>query len=107
MNIVTKHPLTFSTSLLIVITLSYAPVLGQTQESSSKNTMITVTNSSFVKDALDSVHNETIPHYVKLSENEINQALVGLPSWTVLDGKLHKKPSNLLIFLHCLNSCIK
>lgn len=79
-----------STLLLIVITLSYTPVLGQTQESSANNIMITVTNSSFIKDALDSVHNETIPHYVKLSEDEINQSLVDLPGWIVLDGKLHK-----------------
>ncbi|HJU79348.1 MAG TPA: 4a-hydroxytetrahydrobiopterin dehydratase [Nitrososphaeraceae archaeon] len=82
--------ITISTLLLIVITLSYTPVLGQTRESVSNNTMITVTNSSFIKDALDSVHNETIPHYVKLSENEINHALVDLSGWIVLDGKLHK-----------------
>jgi 4a-hydroxytetrahydrobiopterin dehydratase len=91
MNIVIGHSLiTISTLLLVVITLSYTSVLGQTQESSSNNSMITVTNGSFIKDALDSVHNETIPHYVKLSENEINQALVDLPGWVVLDGKLHK-----------------
>ncbi len=76
--------------LLIIVTLGYTPVLGQTQEIASNNTMITPTNSSFIKDALDSVHNETIPRYVKLSENEINEALKDLPGWTILDGKLHK-----------------
>lgn len=44
-------------------------MLGQTQETTSKDTMDTSANSSFIKDALDSVHNETIPRYVKLSEN--------------------------------------
>lgn len=79
-----------NTLLLIIVTLSYTSVLGQTQETASNNTMGTSTNSSFIRDALDSVHNETIPHYVKLSEKEINQALKDLPGWTVLDGKLHK-----------------
>ena len=74
--------------LLIIVTLSYTPVLGQTQETAS-NTMVTSANSSF-KDTLDSVHNETIPRYVKLSEKEINEALKDLPGWTILDGKLHK-----------------
>ena len=91
MNIVNKQAIIMmSTLLLIIITLSYTPSLGQTQESASNNTMITFTNSSFIKDALDSVHNETIPHYVKLSENEINEKLEDLPGWIVLDGKLHK-----------------
>ena len=65
--------------LLIIVTLSYTPVLGQTQETASNNTMVTSANSSFIKDALDSVHNETIPRYVKLSEKEINKALKDLP----------------------------
>lgn len=76
--------------LLIIVTLSYTPVLGQTQETASNNTMVTSSNSSIIKDALDSVHNETIPHYVKLSEKEIDEALKDLPGWTILDGKLHK-----------------
>lgn len=75
--------------LLIMVTLSYTSVLGQTQETASNNT-IDFVNSSFIRDALDSVHNETIPYYVKLSEKEINEALKDLPGWTVLDGKLHK-----------------
>lgn len=72
-----------------MVTLSYTSVLGQTQETASNNT-IDFVNSSFIRDALDSVHNETIPYYVKLSEKEINEALKDLPGWTVLDGKLHK-----------------
>jgi 4a-hydroxytetrahydrobiopterin dehydratase len=77
--------------LLTIGTLSYTPVLGQTQETASKITMVTSGNSSsIIKDTLDSVHNETIPHYVKLSENEINEALKDLPGWIILDGKLHK-----------------
>jgi hypothetical protein len=64
--------------LLIIVTLSYTPVLGQTQETASNNTMVTLADSSIIKDALDSVHNETIPRYVKLSEKEINEALKGL-----------------------------
>ena len=76
--------------LLIIVTLSCTPVLGQTQETVSNNTIVTSANSSFIKDALDSVHNETTPSYVKLSENEINEALKDLPGWAILDGKLHK-----------------
>jgi 4a-hydroxytetrahydrobiopterin dehydratase len=90
-NIVTRHAIIMmSTLLLIIITLGYTPVLGQTQDSASNNTMVTFANSTFIKDALESVQNETIPHYVKLSENEINEKLEHLPGWIVLDGKLHK-----------------
>ena len=75
-----------------IVTLSDTPVLGQTQIASdtSDNTMFSSTNGSFIKDALDSVHNETIPNYVKLSDNQIVEALEGLPGWIMLDGKLHK-----------------
>jgi hypothetical protein len=76
--------------LLIIVTLSYTPVLGQTQETVSNNTMVTSANGLIIKDALDSVHNETIPRYVKLSEKEINESLKDLPGWTILDRKLHK-----------------
>ena len=72
-----------------IVTLSGTPVLGQTQIASD-NTMFSSTNGSFIKDALDSVHNETIPNYVKLSDNQISEALEGLPGWIMLDGKLHK-----------------
>src|SRR5687767_5050654 len=65
--------------LLTIVTLSYTPDLGQAQETASNNTMVTSVNSSFIKDALDSVHTETIPHYVKLSEKEINEAMKDLP----------------------------
>jgi 4a-hydroxytetrahydrobiopterin dehydratase len=73
-----------------IVTLSFTPVFGQTQNTISDNTMFTSINSSFIKDALDSVHNETIPNYVKLSDNEITEALKNLPGWIMLDGKLHK-----------------
>jgi len=76
--------------LLIIVTLSYATVLEGTLESAYDNTKVTFTNNSFIKDALDSVHNGTIPHYVKLPENEINEALKDLPGWMIQDGKLHK-----------------
>ena len=79
------------------MTLSYTPVLGQTQETASNNTMVTSANSSIIKDALDSVHNETIPHYVKLSEKEINEAL----------KESCTRPSTLLIFPLYLNLCTK
>jgi 4a-hydroxytetrahydrobiopterin dehydratase len=52
--------------------------------------MVIPINSSLIKDALNSVHNDTIPQYLKLSENEINEALKGLPGWVILDGKFHK-----------------
>lgn len=73
-----------------IVTLNYTPVLGQTQKNTSEYIMFSSTNSSFIKDALDSVHNETIPNYVKLSDNQITQALKDLPGWMMLDEKLHK-----------------
>jgi 4a-hydroxytetrahydrobiopterin dehydratase len=77
--------------LLIIVTSSYTSVTGQAQETPSENnTMVIPINSSLIKDALNSVHNDTIPQYLKLSENEINGALNGLPGWIILDGKLHK-----------------
>ena len=77
--------------LLIIVTSSYKPVVGQAQETPSKdNTMVISINGSLIKDALTSVHNDTIPQYLKLSENEINEALKDLPGWAILDGKLHK-----------------
>ena len=77
--------------LLIIITLSHTSVMGQAQETPSKNnTMVISLNGSLIKDALTSVHNDTIPQYLKLSENEINDALEDLPGWVIFDGKLHK-----------------
>ena len=77
--------------LLIIVTSSYTSVMGQAQETTSENnTMVRSINSSFIKDALTSVHNDTIPKYLKLSENEINEALEDLPGWIILDDKLHK-----------------
>jgi len=65
--------------------------IGQTQETQPKiNTTLVSINGSDIKDALTSVHNNTTPNYVKLSENQINEALKHLPGWTILDGKLHK-----------------
>ena len=77
--------------LLIIVTPCYTTVMGQTEETISKNnaTVISI-NGSYIKDALASVHNDTIPHYLKLSENEINEALKDLPGWIILDDKLHK-----------------
>ncbi|HEY7695784.1 MAG TPA: 4a-hydroxytetrahydrobiopterin dehydratase [Nitrososphaeraceae archaeon] len=73
-----------------IVTLSHTSVLGQTQKILSDNTMFSSTNSSFIKDTLDSIHNDTIPNYVKLSDNQISETLNDLPGWVVLDGKLHK-----------------
>jgi len=73
-----------------IVTLSYTSVLGQTQKTTTDNTMFSTTNSSFIKEFLDSVHNETIPNYVKLSNSEITEALKDLPGWINMDGKLHK-----------------
>ena len=77
--------------LLIIVTPCYTTVMGQTEETISKNNAtVTSINGSYIKDALASVHNDTIPHYLKLSENEINEALKDLPGWIILDDKLHK-----------------
>ena len=77
--------------LLIIVTPCYTTVMGQTEETISKNNAtVTSINGSYIKDALASVHNDTIPHYLKLSENEINEALKDLPGWIIIDDKLHK-----------------
>lgn len=77
--------------LLIIVTSSSTSVMGQAQGTPSKNnTMVISINGSLIKDALTSVHNDTIPQYLKLSENEINDALEDLPGWVIFDGKLHK-----------------
>lgn len=77
--------------LLIVVTSTYMVAMGQTQETQPKiNTTHISINGSDIRDALTSVHNNTTPHYLKLSENEINEALRHLPGWTIFDGKLHK-----------------
>lgn len=77
--------------LLIVVTLVYMVAMGQTQVTQPKiNATLVSINGSDIKDALTSVHNNTTPHYVKLSENQINEALKDLPGWTILDGKLQK-----------------
>jgi len=67
------------------------PVMGKTQEAESKtNTTGISINALDIKNALNSVHNNTTPNYVKLSERQLNGALKNLPGWTILDGKLHK-----------------
>jgi 4a-hydroxytetrahydrobiopterin dehydratase len=77
--------------LLVVVTSVYMVAMGQTQVTQPKiNTTLVSINGSDIKDALTSVHNNTTPHYVKFSENQINEALRHLPGWTILDGKLHK-----------------
>jgi 4a-hydroxytetrahydrobiopterin dehydratase len=77
--------------LLIIVTSSYPSVIGQAQETPSENNTMDISiNGSSIKDALTSVHNDTIPQYLKLSENEINEALEDLAGWVILDGKLHK-----------------
>ena len=48
--------------LLIIGTLSYTSVMAQAQETQSKNnTMLISINSSLIKNALTSVHNDSIP----------------------------------------------
>jgi 4a-hydroxytetrahydrobiopterin dehydratase len=77
--------------LLIIVTSVYLVAMGRTQVTALKiNTTLVSINGSDIRDALTSVHNNTTPHYVKLSENQINEALKDLPGWTILDGKLHK-----------------
>lgn len=77
--------------LLIIVTSMYMVAMGQTQVTELKiNTTLVSINGSDIRDALTSVHNNTTPHYLKLSENQINEALKDLPGWTILDGKLHK-----------------
>lgn len=53
--------------LLIIVTSSYTSVMGQAQETPSKNnSMVISIDGSLIKDALTSVHNDTIPQYLKL-----------------------------------------
>jgi 4a-hydroxytetrahydrobiopterin dehydratase len=77
--------------LLIAVTSISIPASAQTQESKSKiNATIITINPSNIKDVLIAVHNTTSPDYVKLSEDQIKDALKDLPGWAILDGKLHK-----------------
>lgn len=77
--------------LLIIVSSTHMPVMGKTQEAQSKNNTTRISiNASDIKNALNFVHNNTTPNYVKLSESQINGALKDLPGWTILDGKLHK-----------------
>lgn len=77
--------------LLIVVSSVYMVAMGQTQVTQPKiNTTLVYINGSDIKDALTSVQNNTTPHYEKLSENQIKEALKDLSGWTILDGKLHK-----------------
>jgi 4a-hydroxytetrahydrobiopterin dehydratase len=77
--------------LLIVVASMYMVAMGQTEVTALKiNTTLVSINGSDIRDALTSVHNNTTPHYLKLSENQINEALKELPGWIILDGKLHK-----------------
>ena len=77
--------------LLIIVSSTHMPVMGKTQEVESKtNTTGISINASDIRYALNSVHNNTTPQYVKLSENQINGALKELPGWAIVDGKLHK-----------------
>lgn len=43
-----------------------------------------------IKNNLILVHNDTIPNYAKLTESQIKEALIHLPGWTILNGRLHK-----------------
>lgn len=77
--------------LLIIVSSIHIPVMGKTQEAESKtNTTGISINASEIKNALNSVHNNTTPNYVKLSESQQNGALKDLPGWVIIDGKLHK-----------------
>jgi len=77
--------------LLITVTSINISTSAQIQETKSKiNATIITINPSNIKDSLTLVHNNTSPHYLKLSEIQINDALKDLPRWTILDGKLHK-----------------
>jgi 4a-hydroxytetrahydrobiopterin dehydratase len=77
--------------LLIIVSSVYMLAMGQTQvtQPNISTTFVSI-NGSDIRDALTSAHNNTTPHYVKLSESQINEALKDLPGWTILDGKLHK-----------------
>jgi len=86
-----KHTFVIIIILLIAVTSIFIPASAQSQESKSKiNATIIMINSSNIKDALTSVLNNTSPHYVRLSEDQINDAIKDLPGWTIVDDKLHK-----------------
>jgi 4a-hydroxytetrahydrobiopterin dehydratase len=77
--------------LLVIVTSICISASAQTLDTRSKiNTTIITINPSNIKSALTSVYNNTSPHYVKLSDSQIYNALKDLPGWTIHDGKLHK-----------------
>jgi hypothetical protein len=93
--------------LLIAVTSISIPASAQTQESKSKiNATIITINPSNIKDVLIAVHNTTSPDYVKLSEDQIKDALR-----IYLDGPYltasFTRHSHLQIFPHYLNLCME
>ena len=72
-------------ALVTVIVSSLIPVyaIGITNASSS------ITNDD-VKKSLIAVQNGTEPVAVKLTDNEIKNALIHLPGWSLVNGKIHK-----------------
>jgi len=70
-------------------TLLFNATFAETQKLLAKDFIHRIQEDE-IKNNLILVHNDTIPNYSKLTESQIKEALIHLPVWTILNGKLHK-----------------
>lgn len=70
-------------------TLLFDATFAETQKLRAKGFLHRIQEDE-IKNNLILVHNDTIPNYSKLTESQIKEALIHLPQWTILNGKLHK-----------------
>jgi len=83
-----KVPLILVSVFLLMQT---AGSINSNSADSRPYTTIKYIENDDVKNGLIAVYNNTKPdYYVKLTDNQINDALVDLPDWNVVDGKLSK-----------------
>jgi 4a-hydroxytetrahydrobiopterin dehydratase len=80
--------------LILVSIFLLMQTAGSTNTNSAdsrSNATIKYIENDDVKNSLIAVYNSTKPdYYVKLTDNQIHDALPDLPGWNVVDGKLSK-----------------
>jgi hypothetical protein len=85
--------LSVGVSLILVtvfLLIQTAGTINANTPDSGPHTTINYIQNSDVKNTLLAVHNDTTPNYLKLTNNQIDDALTDLPGRTVVNGKLHK-----------------
>ena len=85
--------LSVGVSLILVtvfLLIQTARTINANTPDSGPHTTINYIQNSDVKNTLIAVHNDTPHNYLKLTNNQIDDALTDLLGWTVVNGKLHK-----------------